>query len=87
MATYVKYTNGGVSFLVDINDQVDMDEKEAAKFEIETDSEGEIVTVDSKDLFKDTNTKTAEILESIKRKAAKKAGKTAKVVTTTEVEE
>ena len=69
---YVKYTNGGVSFLVNVNDTAQMDELERAGFDMERDVDGTIVTIDSNTLLgKSEDARTQLIMESIKAKNEK----------------
>lgn len=69
---YVKYTNGGVSFLINVNDVSQMDELERAGFEMERDVDGNLITVDSNTLLgKADDARTQMIMEAIKAKTEK----------------
>ena len=75
MAKYIKMTNGAVTFLVNVTDVNEIEEKDRSGFKAELDKDGEVVLVDSSTLGGSENEKIANILESVKRQAVA-SGKT-----------
>ena len=73
MALFVKMSNGGVSILVNINNQSKIEEKKKLGFNVVLDEDGKVVTVDSKELIKTKDNNINELLEKLKGEVERKA--------------
>ncbi len=73
MALFVKMSNGGVSILVNINNQSKIEEKKKLGFEVVLDEDGEVVTVDSRELIKTKDKNISELLEKLKGEVKREA--------------